>query len=475
MERNREEMFLFYEVVTRATRRLVFSYPALDESGQPLSPSPYLKEVELACGAGRIPRTELSDLSPIPAGKEPLTAAEFRVKAVATALDGNVSLLAGLLRRETSPGIAGNILAGLGLADERRQRDVFGPAEGMLTSDAARAALAVWFGPERTFSATELEHYAACPYRFFLDKVLRLEPVEEWTLAMDYLARGRRAHELLAIFHRRLNQQRGGPASPAEESDDACARLLRQTLADVYAQPAAGPIRAALEEIDRRLLTRWIADYRRQHAQYDALWEGFDGPPRPTHFEISFGRPARELSDPASTPQPLELGDEHLRVRLAGSIDRIDLGRIAGQPVFNIVDYKTGGSAALVADAVARGYALQLPIYALAAEQLLLAERGALGWQAGYWQLKENGFKARQALRLGARSAEGVAADAAWQELRQAALRAVLSLVRGMRGGQFPVFNEDPRCTGYCGFSTVCRIHQIRSLEKTWQPPHPAD
>jgi ATP-dependent helicase/DNAse subunit B len=345
----------------------------------------------------------------------------------------------------------------------------------MLTSDSARAALAARFGPERTFSATELERYAACPYRFFLDQVLRLEPLEELALAMDYLARGRRAHELLAIFHRRLNQQRGGPASPAEGADDDCQHLLRQTLDELYAQPAAGPMRAALEEIDRRLLTRWIADYRRQHAAYDALWEGFDGPPRPAHFEISFGREVRAESDPASTTQPLELGDKRQQVRLAGSIDRIDLGRVAGQQVFNIVDYKTGGSAPLTADAVARGYALQLPIYALAAEQLLLADRGATGWQAGYWQLKDHGFKARQALRLGARHAGGVGPDAAWEELRRAAVAAVLSLVRGMRGGQFPVFNEDLRCTGYCSFHTVCRIHQIRSLEKTWQPPHPAD
>ena len=70
--RNREEMLLFYETLTRATRRLYLSYPAMDESAQPLLPSPYLGEVEQACGPGSIRRTELSDLRPIPTDGDPL-------------------------------------------------------------------------------------------------------------------------------------------------------------------------------------------------------------------------------------------------------------------------------------------------------------------------------------------------------------------------------------------------------------------
>ena len=80
-DRTRDEMLLFYEAITRATKRLYLSYPALDESAQPLLPSPFLREVEQAFddegergerrgergdGEGRIPRTQRLDLSPIP-------------------------------------------------------------------------------------------------------------------------------------------------------------------------------------------------------------------------------------------------------------------------------------------------------------------------------------------------------------------------------------------------------------------------
>jgi hypothetical protein len=40
--------------------------------------------------------------------------------------------------------------------------------------------------------------------------------------------------------------------------------------------------------------------------------------------------------------------------------------------------------------------------------------------------------------------------------------------VRGIRGGSFPVFSGDKKCTGLCAYSTVCRIGQIRSLNKQW-------
>ena len=62
---------------------------------------------------------------------------------------------------------------------------------------------------------------------------------------------------------------------------------------------------------------------------------------------------------------------------------------------------------------------------------------------------------------------EGVA----WIAERKKLLARVVSLVRGIRSGQFPVFSADDDCTSTCAFSTVCRIGQVRSLDKLWQAP----
>ena len=43
---------------------------------------------------------------------------------------------------------------------------------------------------------------------------------------------------------------------------------------------------------------------------------------------------------------------------------------------------------------------LQLPLYAMAASELILNDRNAVPWQAGYWYISGDGFKPRQALRM---------------------------------------------------------------------------
>ncbi len=241
-DRQTDEMLLFYETITAATRRLYLSYPAVDESGEPLTPSPYLKEVEQACGTTPIARTEQIDLSPVP-GEDDLCSIEaFRIRAVADAIQGKAELLAGFVgwdnqtgesvgrrspvapvcdgpptRGDLVPPYGGNVaqavLRGLEFSLARQNRERFVAAEGML-SPAAAKSLEAEFPSDRIFSATELERYAYCPYRYFLEKVLNVEPLEEVELEVDYMQRGQMAHALLAAFHRRVNQA-GRPAGVA--------------------------------------------------------------------------------------------------------------------------------------------------------------------------------------------------------------------------------------------------------------------
>lgn len=462
------EMLLFYQAMTRATRRLWFSYPAFDEAAQPLAASPYLDEVELACGPGHIPRTEALDLTPIPQDDEPMTAEAFRVKAVAVALEGDGGLLAGLVRRETSPWLADNVLAGLRLTHQRQSAERFGPAEGMLTGSAAKERFASDCGDERVFGATELEQYAYCPFRYFAERAVGLRPLEDLGLAVDYLLRGRTMHEAMATLHQRVNQACGGPASPATLDPQQYARVLSETVDALFERRLDGTLESAMREIDRRLWIRWIAEYRRQHEAYDRLWQDCDAPPVPTLFELSFGQ--ANAAGPCSSERPLELkvGDE--TIRISGRIDRIDVGKVGGRTVFNVIDCKSGGSAKFTLDAVAEGTLLQLPLYAMAVEQLELCEPGAVPWQAGYWLIQDAGFKPKQAVRMSACVGQRLQTEPQWQELRELVARTVAALIHAMRRAEFPVYSADEECTRRCPYKTVCRIHQVRSLEKQWRP-----
>jgi ATP-dependent helicase/DNAse subunit B len=466
-ERAREEMLLFYEALTRATRRLYLSYPSLDEAAQPLSPSPYLIEVIQACGGREIVRAPAADLRPIPAGDEPLSAAQFRVKAVADALapSGDISLFAGLLQSKIA-----NLPAGLETIILRQDRKDFGPAEGVFLGKPAQKLLAKEFPSKRCFTASELEQYASCPYRFLLQNILKLEPLEDITMQLDALERGRIVHEALALFHRRVNESFGRPASPLELAQDEFDRMLENALQDSLPAQSNNPVRAALGEINRRLIAKWLAEYRKQCESYDKLWSEYDEPLVPEFFETSFGESKHREADAIAIDEPLEFADGKQSIRVSGRIDRIDAGKIAGINIFNILDYKTGKSLKFSDDEAKRGTALQLPLYALAAAKLILNDRDCRPWRAGYWNVAKDGFKPKQSLVMFEQCDDVVMPSENWETIRMDVEKIIPSLVQNIRRGRFPVFNLDQHCTSYCPLSTLCRIRQIRSLEKTWLP-----
>jgi hypothetical protein len=228
----------------------------------------------------------------------------------------------------------------------------------------------------------------------------------------------------------------------------------------------------------------------RQQRQYDAALTNAESRLLPAHFEVSFGQandPAAEpgdadapgtertaangaeTGDPLSTDRPFAFDCGAETVFLSGRIDRIDLGEAAGRPIFNIVDYKSGSSRKYGAKAVSEGHVLQLPLYLLAAAELLLADRQAAPLSAGYWFLKQAGFK--EAVTCSEVSDGRLQPSSEWESFRAQLAERVLAAVHGIRAGYFPVASHDDQCTSTCAYRTVCRVNQVRALDKVWQPP----
>ena len=237
---------------------------------------------------------------------------------------------------------------------------------------------------------------------------------------------------------------------------------------------------SGLLEIDARHVGAALADYRRQHAEYDARWEGWDVPLRPAHFEVAFGpsrhgNDAEQLGgeildhDALSTQKPFELLCGAETILFSGRIDRIDIGGLGGRIVFNVVDYKSGRASGRTSnESVAQGYSLQLPLYALAAQELLGNER-AVPFRAAYWHVAGDGYK--EVIQFHAEADGELAISPDWESLDSQLRFRVRALIEGIRGGQFPMHSVDEKCTSHCAYSTVCRVNQVRSLGKTWQAP----
>ncbi len=473
---SQDEMMLYYGVVTRARRRLTLSYPAMHMNGQPLLPSPYLLSLEDLFTDGAISKRHEFDLDPVPNATGMLTDEDLRVVALDQCLHKQPGLLRSLFARPQLESVGRNLLAAVDAANFRFRTHGFTGYEGLIETQQSRQRLQRRFSTEHQFSATELEHYANCPFKFFLSSVLDIQPLDSPEIETDYRLRGIVTHKVLTRLHREFSAAREADTAGSElPSGEELSARFEELLREEQKRSADIPeLQKVLAEIEERLLAEWGAEYGNQWSAFSQkAVAGWDAPPVPELFEIAFGAaPGDETDAPSETEHDcLKMGVAHRTVRVRGRIDRIDVGKIAGRTAFNVVDYKTGNSTGHTKNSVLDAKLIQLSLYALAVQRLGLVAEDALPFQLGYWFIKETGFK--KILDTGSVSGDSLEEHADWQELQEKLEAYIPQLAADIRQGNFPVYNTDPNCTSRCEYSKTCRVGQIRSLEeslhKTWE------
>ncbi len=452
------EMLRFLNVLGSARQELTLIYPTTDEKGQSLLPAGFLEDLRSLFDPKAIEtcKTELNRLDPTLLEAGFVSPGEARVRAVAdAALEGNLEALKTLAASPRHrPALLGTAEA-LKVSQQRsRAHPDFGPYEGRLQDQQAIEQIAKDFGPDYRFSPSQLESLAFCPFQFFQRYVLRLDPIEERDeLGDDFATRGSMIHGVLEQLHKLLEQ----------DSDDQS-----RTLADRVKEQIESQVRSELKrqrepvsqvEAGLRLIEaeRMVRTGKRYADQF-ALYAKKEGKGAKCHsFEAQFGTSEEKAP-------PLDLGSGADRVRLQGVIDRIDLQQNSEHLLFRVIDYKSGGAPS--EKEVHSGQALQLPLYALAAQRLLLADLGALPIDAGYWALKKKGYRAVVHMAK-LDKAENLNFLDTWEPFAQSLEAFVVALVSRLRAGALPVApSKTSDCENYCDYRTVCRIRQVRSTGK---------
>lgn len=217
--------------------------------------------------------------------------------------------------------------------------------------------------PETVYSVTELENSSECPFRFFLKRGLGLRPVDERErdkdIWLDPLRRGSELHDLYAALLRRARDENRRP----NKKDDIWLIVLAQE----RLRRLNEEMPAATEEIRERESKDFLAD-----VELFLEAESGDSTSTPIGFEVSFGRPLNDDSEPLARSEAVEIDlGKGITFRIAGRIDRIDK---VGTASFEVVDYKTGGFwHDSWQGSFNGGRRLQHALYGLAAVELLKA------------------------------------------------------------------------------------------------------
>jgi RecB family exonuclease len=237
------------------------------------------------------------------------------------------------------------------------------PADGLVEPDGlAREALAHHQLSARSFSPTALQHYAGCPYRFFLQAIHRLQPREEPVAIeiVDPLTRGALFHEVQFFVLTMLREAGQLPVTAAtlRSATDAVDDVLDR-VAYKYREELAPAIPRVWEDSINAIR----ADLREWLLRYVEANDGWV----PYRFELSFGLADRDRpgEDPASVPDAVPVVGE---LKLRGSIDLVER-HISGK--IRATDHKTGKARAKTGLVIGGGQHLQPVLYALACEKLL--------------------------------------------------------------------------------------------------------
>lgn len=204
-----------------------------------------------------------------------------------------------------------------------------------------------------TGSVTRIERYQQCPFSFFAQYGLRLEPRRIRQFAAPEI--GTFLHENLRVMGEELlKQQRQWRDLADEERAALCSRVAD----DMAREMAFGLLEG--DDFYRNIKERLTATLERTTARLTD-WS------RRSAFntaavEQGFGR-----DHSGWRPVYIPLGDDH-SVRLQGQIDRVDLLAEENHQYALVVDYKSGG-AGISAEDVYYGLKLQLLTYLLALER----------------------------------------------------------------------------------------------------------
>ena len=304
---------------------------------------------------------------------------------------------------------------------------------------------------EWQYSISQLENYAKCPFKFFMERILKVDLLEEPTEEIEALELGSVLHSILYNFYTEL-RKRKIDLSDKKSYDFEEVKTLLFNIGERISDKVFSS--SGITFFEREKIFGLGGD-EKESILYKFLDTEINETDffKPKYFEASFGATHRnETDEEISRPDPIEVAG----VKLRGKIDRIEVDEETKN--FNIVDYKLSKTVPPAKD-YAAGISLQLPVYMRAAQLLLQDKYGdefkpgkmfiyALKYSEGYFG-KAQAIKKDQDLII------------------NEVIAKVKTYVDNISEGRFNLSTLEEReakVCRYCDFRSVCRIEEARNV-----------
>ncbi|HPZ00862.1 MAG TPA: PD-(D/E)XK nuclease family protein, partial [Clostridiales bacterium] len=331
-----------YAAVTSSTEQVFLSYHKIGAAGESLTPSDVIRSVIRCFGKTESGENKLAFQTAASLG--PLYFAETKDSTFDTYAKASVSPQTA----ETAASLRAAIPEDARLA-------ALDTATGARAYQIADRSLATrLFGQDMGLSASRVEIYYQCAFRYFCQYGLRAKPRKR--AALDPMQSGTIIHYVLENIIKNCTMKSLISMSDLERKAEV------ERWLSTYAQEQMGGLQ------DKTLRFTYL--YRRLAVTLNdlisRLTEEFANSSfYPVDFELTIGPKEGKDGIPAYT-LPLPDGGT---LTINGSVDRVDSYQKDGQTYIRIVDYKTGGKDFALSEVICYGLSMQMLIYLFAIEQ----------------------------------------------------------------------------------------------------------
>jgi len=416
-----EERYLFYVATTRATQQLYLSYQSVDSNGSELLKSSFIADLQESMEqdeiAGITTKRSLSSVvfdgssAPIPTAKEAI-----RYSAIIYRKQSDIA--EAIAEAVHAPAALKEIASKTGIPQPR------------FTSEEVKEMVA----SRDTFSISELETFISCPFKWYIERVLKPQSLE---IKLDVMNKGSIQHAALEEFYRVL-PKRLGVHYPTKEKLQEMEALITEIFNEVFDSESPDK-----DSIDAQFARHEMSENLKRFIRAEATrTTDF----KPSLFEVTFGLPC-DTYDDEHKKECLDLGEG---VKIRGRIDRIDIDDKSRAVV---LDYKSNSIKG--AKDIEDGKSLQLAVYIEAAKQLWGLRPVAGGFLSIAKGISDGLYNADaiDSIGLPQKAARG---DEAFEDIIANAIEAIRAAAASVKEGVFPP-HEDYNTCKYCGIKHICR------------------
>lgn len=477
---NTEQKMIFHRLVSTVEKFCV-TYPERIGSTETVSSS-FVERLRRD--------VETATTEPVEISQAPKTMRDLQIETGRALIDNGDAATAEELLETAAEGGGDksfeSLLQGCRVATERR-----GPTPGEYDGIIADAELAAvlkekFLGGRHRFSASQVETYARCPFKYFCSRyVLGLDIPAEVQEDVDFAEAGTIIHRILMEFYSARGGERHGFSKRVTPDNFEAARAQMSEISEKV---------LAEYDMDGAFKKRFVENVTRglrgESAGRAGILKGFLDRERELPAIVHPYMFEKEIPAPDSPDKTWRAKTSGGDVPFVGKIDRVDAAiNPDGVLEYMVVDYKTGGSRADLNDTF-NGIDFQLPLYLLLLSSVMEEKHMAVGatydYLGGTDSMGRSVFMIRKTrtstkgeddafMHVGARKKKGLLEDGEFDEKIDECADNLVKIVEALARGYFHTTGLSETAAGcsYCDFSGICK----RDIEKTseWLISAPGD